>query len=57
MLSIAFEPPSSVRGHTVGPVPYFKIDKDELKAGPGNSLVAKHKKYQWEHMEPVACPP
>jgi hypothetical protein len=47
MLTITFEP-SPAHGRTVGPAPYFKIDKDELKAGPDNSLVAKHKQRKWE---------
>lgn len=51
MLTLQIEPVqgSHSHSHSIGPVPYFKIERDELKTGPDDTIIAKHKGHGWEH--------
>jgi hypothetical protein len=47
MLAIEFAPILSGRNHRVAPMPYFRIDGAELRAGPSEATIALHQGRRW----------
>jgi hypothetical protein len=48
MLALRFEHPVNRQAYRVGPVPYFRIDGQALRAGPDDTVVASYQNGTWQ---------
>jgi hypothetical protein len=59
MIRLSFNTLQSISTRTIGPAPYFRIDRQYLCQGPLNDVVAQYRQHHWEidgaHLSSYEC--